>query len=106
MRVRAYNRAWRWPALACVATAALFAAAPALAGPGLPRTYTVTRIEPPHPVAGGSFGWGIASADLTGDGKDDLLVAQAQTIDPNDAAANQVDIFDGVTGKLVDTILP
>ena len=33
---------------------------------GLPRTYNVQRIDSPEPRPGGSFGWGITSADLTG----------------------------------------
>jgi hypothetical protein len=73
-------------------------AAPAFADPpGLPRTYSATPIETPNPIGGGAFGWGIASADLTGAGHADLLVAQAQT------GPGQVFIYDGVSGKLIRT---
>ena len=76
------------------------AAAPAFAAPGLPRGYDVQRIDSPNPLGGGAFGWGLASADLTGDGKADLLVAQAQF------GPGQIFIFDGVTGRHIDTIDP
>lgn len=66
----------------------------------LPRTYQPMIIDSPEPLGGGAFGWGITSADLTGDGKLDLLVAQAQT------GKGQIFIFDGVTGRHVDTINP
>lgn len=68
---------------------------------GLPRTYSVQRIDSPQPRPGGSFGWGIASADLTGDDKPDLLVAQSQ-----DATSSQVFVFNGATGSHIDTITP
>jgi len=42
-------------------------AAAAAQGPGLPRTYQPTIIDSPNPIGGGSFGWGVSSADLTGD---------------------------------------
>ncbi|MBA3348707.1 MAG: FG-GAP repeat protein, partial [Actinobacteria bacterium] len=68
--------------------------------PGLPRTYDAQRIDSPNPIGGGSFGWGISSADLTGDGKLDLLVAQSQT------GRGQVFVYDGATGQNIDTIDP
>ena len=68
--------------------------------PGLPRTYDVQRIDSPNPTGGGAFGWGTTSADLTGDGKHELLVAQAQT------GPGQVFVFDGATGRHIDTIDP
>ncbi|HTN25147.1 MAG TPA: calcium-binding protein, partial [Solirubrobacteraceae bacterium] len=43
----------------------------------------------------------ISSADLTGDNKPDLLVAQSQ-----DATSSQVFVFDGATGAHIDTIKP
>ncbi|HTN24064.1 MAG TPA: FG-GAP repeat protein, partial [Solirubrobacteraceae bacterium] len=69
--------------------------------PGMPRTYSVQRVDSPLPRPGGSFGWGISSADLTGDNKPDLLVAQSQ-----DATSSQVFVFDGATGAHIDTIKP
>ncbi|MEA2169843.1 MAG: hypothetical protein QOF76_3143, partial [Solirubrobacteraceae bacterium] len=74
------------------------------AAPGLPRTFKVTRIDTPAPVGGGSFGWGLWSADLTGDGKHDLMVAQGQI--GTAAVPNKVFIFSGADGALVDTINP
>jgi len=79
-------------------------AAPAAAASGLPRTFDVTRIDSPTPVGGGAFGWGIWSADLTRDGKQDLLVAQSQV--GTAADPNKIFIFNGATGALVDTIEP
>ncbi|MGI9099793.1 MAG: calcium-binding protein [Solirubrobacteraceae bacterium] len=67
----------------------------------MPRTYNVQRVDSPQARPGGSFGWGIASADLTGDGKLDLLVAQSQ-----DATSSQVFVFDGATAAHIDTITP
>jgi Ca2+-binding RTX toxin-like protein len=69
--------------------------------PGMPRTYSVQRVDSPAPRGGGSFGWGIASADLTKDGKPDLLVAQSQ-----DGTSSQVFVFNGATGAHIDTIKP
>ena len=65
---------------------------------GLPRTYDALPIDTPNPIGGGAFGWGIASADLTGAGYDDLLVAQAQT------GPGQVFAFDGRSGQLLNTV--
>ena len=60
-------------------------------------------VESAAPVAGGggSFGWGITSADLTGDGKMDLLVAEAQGDTPG-----RVFAYDGLTGRHLGTIEP
>ena len=88
-------------ALATVAATATSAAAQA---PGLPRTFDATRIDSAAPVAGGAFGWGIWSADLTGDGRQDLLVAQGQL--GTAQVPTQVFIYDGATGAHIDTILP
>jgi len=86
----------------CVAVAVLAAGATtALAQqPGLPRTYDAQRIDSPNPIGGAAFGWGISSADLTGDGKLDLLVAQSQNL------PGQVFVYDGATGQNIDTINP
>ncbi len=101
MNARNGFRAWRTLAAAtALATIAIPVAAALAQAPGLPRTYNNLRIDAHEPVAGGSFGWGIASADVTGDGKLDLIVAQAQT-EPTQAV-----IYDGVTGAHVDTIYP
>jgi hypothetical protein len=91
------------PVVALV-TVALPVASAAAQAPGLPRTFNVTRIDSPTPVGGGAFGWGVYSADLTGDGKQDLLVAQAQV--GTAAEPNKIFIFNGDTGALVDTITP
>ena len=80
--------------------AALPIASAAAQAPGVPRTYDFRTIDSPEPLSGGAFGWGIASADFTGDGKQDLLVAQAQT------GPGQVFVFDGPTGRHLDTINP
>lgn len=93
-----------WALRAGLAAAALVTSAtPALAAPGLPRTYDVSPIESaaPIPGGGGNFGWGATSADLTGDGKSELLVAQSQ-----DNVPGAVFIYDGVTNAHVDTIVP
>ncbi len=87
-------------AVVLVATAVLPLASAAAQAPGLPRTFNVKTIETPEPTGGGSFGWGAASADLTGDGKLDLLVAQGQT------EPTRVFVFDGATGAHIDTIVP
>src|SRR5918999_3229522 len=68
--------------------------------PGLPRTYDFTRIDSPAPEPNGAFGWGIVSAELTGDGVQDLLVAQSQSDD------GEIFIFNGATGEHIDTIEP
>ena len=87
--------------LSAVAVAAGSGAATAQAQqPGLPRTYDAQRIDSPNPISGGSFGWGISSAELTGDGKLDLLVAQSQV------GRGQVFVYDGATGRNIDTIDP
>src|SRR5919112_4119975 len=70
----------------------------------LPRTYNATRIDSGAPTPGGAFGWGLWSADLTGDGKQDLLVAQGQTGTAD--IPTQVILYDGETGAHLDTILP
>ena len=90
-----------------LAALAAWVAAPAWAdGPGLPRTYTPRTVDSPNPLPGGAFGWGIASADLTGDGKQDLLVAQAEAGAAGNGGRGQVFIFNGATGAVVDTINP
>ena len=77
-------------------------ATPALAA-GVPRTYDVAPIESADPVpgGGGSFGWGITSADITGDGKMDLLVAESQGSTPGAVFA-----YDGATNRHIGTIRP
>ena len=87
------------PVLALITVA--LPVAPAVAqSPGLPRTFNPQVVDTPLPLGGGSFGWGLASADLTGDNKLDLLVAQGQT------APTRVFIFDGASGAHIDTIAP
>jgi Ca2+-binding RTX toxin-like protein len=94
----------RWLALlpaAALITAAL-PVAPAAAD--LPRTYNATRIDSGAPTPGGAFGWGLYSGDVTGDGKQDLLVAQGQV--GTAEIPNKVFVYSGVDGSLVDTIDP
>ncbi len=105
MEPRHLFRAWRRTlAATAIATVALPAAMAAAQAPGLPRTYDATRVDSMAPVPGGAFGWGIYSADLTGDGKDDLLVAQGQQ--GTAAVPTQVFLYDGATGEHIDTIVP
>jgi len=88
-------------AVLALATTALPIATASAQAPGLPRAFTAKAIDSPDPRPGGSFGWGLASSDLTGDGKPDLIVPQAQ-----DVAKTQAFVFDGVTGAHIDTIAP
>jgi Ca2+-binding RTX toxin-like protein len=79
------------------------------AAPGLPRTYTFKQIDSGSPAAGASFGWGTASADFTGDGKADLLVAQGQGGQDNPGnpgLVTHVFLYDGVTGALLANLIP
>lgn len=77
----------------------------AFAQGGLPLGYDFKRIDSGAPAAGSSFGWGVASADLTGDGEADLLVAQG-TGGQSNTAPTFIFIYDGVTGALVHTLTP
>jgi Ca2+-binding RTX toxin-like protein len=77
----------------------------AFAQAGLPLGYDFTRIDSGVPAAGSSFGWGVSSADLTGDGKADLLVAQGTGAQSN-TAPTFIFIYDGVSGSLVHAITP
>lgn len=89
-------------ALLVVAAAAALPTTAALAqSPGLPRDYDVQRIESPNPIANFHFGWGTASADFTGDGDQDLLVAQSDSF-----TAGEVFLFDGENGRHIDTLAP
>lgn len=76
----------------------------ALAAPGLPRTYDVQQIDSPNPISAGAFGWGVASADYTGDGRPDLLVPQSQHSQQPTTEPSQIFLFDGATGAHIDTI--
>lgn len=90
--------------VAALITVALPAAPAAADAPGLPRTFNVTRIDSGAPTPGGAFGWGLWSAELTGDGKQDLLVAQGQV--GTAEIPNKVFVYSGADGSLVDTIDP
>ena len=99
------NRMLQDAGAACMALTLLMAAAtPALAvGPGLPRTYTVQKVDSPLPALEGTFGSGAASAgDLNGDGKDDILLFQLKR-SPNEDG--QVFVISGADGSLIDTIV-
>ena len=94
--------AWLVPAALSVLMAATITPAWA-AGPGLPRTYSVQRIDSPLPSVDGTFGSGAASAgDLNGDGKDDILTFQLPRSPNNDG---QVFVISGADGSLIDTIV-
>jgi hypothetical protein len=77
----------------------------AFAQAGLPLGYDFKRIDSGAPAAGSSFGWGVTSADLTGDGEADLLVAQG-TGGQSNTAPTFIFIYDGVSGQLLHTITP
>ncbi len=94
--------------LAGVAAVAAFPVASALAqspapaqSPGFPRGYDVQRIDSPNPIPNFHFGWGVASADFTGDGDQDLLSAQSDSF-----TAGEVFLFDGESGRHIDTLRP
>lgn len=83
------------------ALAALTTTSALAAGPGLPRTYQVQRIDSPNPVPVGLFSLGMnAVGDLNKDGKEDLLVPQV----PGFSEDGQVFVFSGATGERIDTI--
>lgn len=86
--------------LATLLLAALPAAGASAQAPGLPLGYDFKTIDSGAPAPGTSFGWGAASADLTGDGEADLLVAQGQ------GSPTHVFVYDGVTGQLLHDITP
>ena len=90
--------------IVALVTVALPTASASAQAPGLPRSFDVTRIDSPTPVGGGAFGWGIWSADLTGDAKQDLIVAQSQVGTATDP--NKIFVFDGTSGAVIDTITP
>ncbi|MGI8944729.1 MAG: calcium-binding protein [Thermoleophilaceae bacterium] len=83
---------------AALCLAAVLVAVPATAQGGLPRTYKPEIIDTPDPEGSGAFGWGISSADVTGDGNPELLVAQSNGL------PGSVYIWDGVTRELVDLV--
>ena len=102
MRQRRWTSSRVGKALLGVAVAATLPTTAALAqAPGLPRDYDVQRIESPNPIANYHFGWGVASADFTGDGDQDLLVAQSDSF-----TSGEVFLFDGESGGHIDTLAP
>ena len=80
----------------------LLVQAPALAaGPGLPRTYQVQRIDSPNPEISGQFSLGMNLAgDLNRDGDEDLIIPQV----PGFNTDGQVFVFSGENGALLDTV--
>lgn len=76
--------------------------APAFAaGPGLPRTYKVQRIDSPGPVLGGLFSLGMNLAgDLNRDGEEDLVIPQVAGFNTD----GQLFVFSGENGALLDTV--
>src|SRR5438045_1838098 len=90
-RVEATGRNWmsrRTPVVAtssavgcALVLAACLAASSALAAPapGLPRTYSVQRVDSPIPTPGGRIGAGLINmGDANGDGEDDFVTVQTQ----------------------------
>lgn len=80
------------------------------AGPGLPRTYDVTRHDSPFPGPTAQYPLGLANAgDLDGDGKEDFITAQLVNT-RNDAGAISADgngaiyVISGATGERIKTI--
>ena len=98
------------PFLGRVATAAgllLLTAAAAdtavAAGPGLPRTYQVQKLNSPRPADGANFSQGSGGVgDLNRDGEFDFVTGQLAG-SPN--ADGQVFVISGETGGLIDTIV-
>lgn len=111
-RRRAHTSARNAIRIGCVAmTAATLTAGSALAaGPGLPRTYDVSRHDSPVPAASGQYPLGLANAgDLNGDGKEDFITSQlANTRDDTGAiSANgngAIYIISGATNERIRTI--
>ncbi len=92
-------------ALACVLIAVdCVAAATALGAPapGLPRTYTVQRVDAPQPAVGGRIGAGMVNVgDTNNDGEDDFVTVQtAGTANGNNGA---IYVLSGETGTLIRT---
>jgi hypothetical protein len=89
-------------ALACAAVVIDFAAAgAALAAPapGLPRTYSVQRVDAPLPAPGARFGAGlITPGDLNGDGFNDFVTVQTAGTPNSDGAIFEIS---GATGALI-----
>ena len=75
-------------------------AAPALAqGPGLPRTYSIQRIDSQSPILAG--GWGLVTppvGDVNGDGEEDFATNQTQGTPGNEG---RVWVFSGENGTLI-----
>lgn len=90
--------------LVAALSVAAVAATPALAaGPGLPRTYQVQKIDSPLPVDGGNFSQGTGGVgDLNGDGEFDFAMGQ---LAGSPGADGQVFIISGETGDRIDTIV-
>lgn len=99
-QLRTFRRVGK--ALLVVAAVATLPSTAAYAGsPGVPKGYDIQRIDSPNPIANFHFGWGVASADFTDDGKQDLLVAQSDSF-----TSGEVFLFDGNTGRHIDTLAP
>lgn len=65
------------------------------------RIYTLTS---PNASSLGSFGWYVASmGDITGDGRNDLIVGSFETLNFNTSAGRSY-IFNGASGALVRTL--
>ena len=89
-------------ALACVlvvVNGALAGSALGAPAPGLPRTYTVQKVDAPLAFPQGRFGAGMINiGDVSGDGKDDLVTVQtAGTVNGNGAIFE----INGQTGALI-----
>jgi hypothetical protein len=88
-------------AVACAVLIECVAAGAALAAPapGLPRTYSVQRVDAPLPAPGARFGAGlITPGDLNGDGFNDFVTVQVAGTANNDGAVFEIS---GATGQLI-----
>lgn len=89
------------------ALAAFTAAAALAAGPGLPRTYDVLRIDAPSPAPSHNFGLLMVNGgDLNGDGREDLLVPEGTGLLSGGAGAEdgRLHVISGTDGSVIRTI--
>jgi FG-GAP repeat protein len=77
------------------------------AGPGLPRTYDVQRVDAPNPLPSRNFGLLVVNGgDLNGDREDDLLVPQGTALLSDGAGAEdgEIHVISGADGSLIRSI--
>ncbi|MBA3748919.1 MAG: FG-GAP repeat protein, partial [Solirubrobacterales bacterium] len=72
-----------------------------MAQSGLPRTYSVQRVDSPQPENSGLFSLSLnVAGDLDGDGRQDLISPQVAGFNTQ----GRVYVFSGASGALLDTI--